>query len=290
MNMNKKNFIIMFVVFAILFICFNINVYADNKTCNNYASQGKEVCENQTYNGKKCAWDGNKKGGARCYDSGKLADETKETITSCSQIKDPETCGSSKIEGHECIWRQNACYDNALVDDGTDETIIADDQNDRDKQEYDTQSGTAQKTCMSGYELKDGKCVVVGYVAENPCDENSIRIVLRMFGYILLIARIAVPLIIIGFGTFDLFKSVIDKDEKSLTKQVKQLGIRVLAGLIVFFIPNIVSLFFSLSDKLNIIETDQYKTCSNCLLKPTTCDVDDIETDTSAGLVDEEGN
>lgn len=142
-----------------------------------------------------------------------------------------------------------------------------------------TQESTVKETtekvvsCPEGYELSGEKCVVVGHVAENPCDENSIRIVLRMFGYILLIARIAVPLIIIGFGTFDLFKSVIDKDEKSLTKQVKQLGIRILAGLIVFFIPNIVSLFFSLSDTLNIIETDQYKTCSNCLLKPTTCEV-----------------
>lgn len=113
----------------------------------------------------------------------------------------------------------------------------------------------------------------VEYVAENPCDENSIRMVMRLFGYILLVARIAVPLIIIGFGTFDLFKSVVDKDEKSLGKQVKQLGIRILAGLIVFFIPNIVSLFFSMSDKLNIIETGQYKTCYNCLLKPTTCEV-----------------
>ena len=113
------------------------------------------------------------------------------------------------------------------------------------------------------------------YVAQNPCDENSIRTVMRLFGYILLVARIAVPLIIIGFGTFDLFKSVVDKDEKSLGKQVKQLGIRILAGLIVFFIPNIVSAFFSMSDKLNIIETDQYKTCYNCIMKPTSCDVDE---------------
>lgn len=135
------------------------------------------------------------------------------------------------------------------------------------------------------------------YVAENPCDENSIRVILRVFGYILLIARIAVPLIIIGFGTFDLFKSVVDKDEKSLGKQVKRLGIRVFAGLLVFFVPNIVSVFFSLSDKLNIMETDQYKTCSNCLLKPNSCEVEDINkiedtnsSDNTSGLADKNGN
>ncbi len=115
----------------------------------------------------------------------------------------------------------------------------------------------------------------VEYVAENPCDENSIKTVMRLFGYVLLVARVAVPLIIIGLGTFDLAKSVVDKDEKSLTKQIKQLGIRILAGLIVFFIPNIVSLVFSMSDKLNIIETGQYKTCAECLLKPGNCNVND---------------
>ena len=115
----------------------------------------------------------------------------------------------------------------------------------------------------------------VEYVAENPCDENSIKTVMRLFGYVLLVARVAVPLIIIGLGTFDLAKSVVDKDEKSLGKQVKQLGIRILAGLIVFFIPNLVSLVFSMSDKLNIIETGQYKTCAECLLKPGNCAVND---------------
>lgn len=135
--------------------------------------------------------------------------------------------------------------------------------------------------------LADTTTQVAEYVAENPCDENSIRTVMRLFGYILLVARIAVPLIIIGFGTFDIFKSVVDKDEKSLGKQVKQLGIRILAGLIVFFIPNIVSVFFSMSDTLNIIETDQYKTCYNCLLKPASCSV---SSDSTSGFADDSGN
>lgn len=115
------------------------------------------------------------------------------------------------------------------------------------------------------------------YVAQDPCSENDIRKVLRLFGYLLLIAKIAVPFIIIGYGTFDLFKSVVDKDEKSLTKQLKQLGIRILTGLIVFFIPNIVYALFSVSDKLGVINTSDYKECANCLLEPTNnskCHVD----------------
>lgn len=128
--------------------------------------------------------------------------------------------------------------------------------------------------CLMNVNAAPSTTEAVEYVAENPCDENSIKTVMRLFGYVLLIARVAVPLIIIGLGTFDLAKSVIDKDEKSLTKQIKQLGIRILAGLIVFFVPNIVAVVFSMSDKLNIIETGQYKTCADCLLKPGNCNVD----------------
>lgn len=110
---------------------------------------------------------------------------------------------------------------------------------------------------------------VANQIAERPCDEQEIRKVLKIFGYILFIAKVAIPLIIIGFGTFDLFKSVIDKDEKSMGKQIKQILIRIVAGFIIFFIPNIINVVFGLSDTLNILENDQFLTCSECLLEPT---------------------
>ena len=112
------------------------------------------------------------------------------------------------------------------------------------------------------------------YVAEDPCDVDAVRRVVRFFGFLLSIAKVVIPLIIIGFGTFDLFKSVVDKDEKSLGKQLKMLGIRI----VVFFVPNFIYAIFSLSDKFDIIEGDQYKTCAACLLDPTNeidCKVED---------------
>lgn len=111
------------------------------------------------------------------------------------------------------------------------------------------------------------------YVAEDPCGDNSVKQVLRFFGYLLLIAKVVVPLIIIGFGTFDLFKAVIDKDEKSIWKQLKAFGIRIFTGMFIFFIPGLVYALFGFSEKLNFIEQDKYKTCATCLLKPNLCDV-----------------
>ena len=127
------------------------------------------------------------------------------------------------------------------------------------------------------------------YVAQDPCSENSIKKVLRFFGYLLLIAKVVIPLIIIGFGTFDLFKAVTDKDEKNLGKQIKVLGIRIFTGIFVFFIPNLVYAVFGLTEKLNVIEQDNYKTCANCLLKPTSAECQ-IEEDTDDNSDDNSDN
>jgi len=106
------------------------------------------------------------------------------------------------------------------------------------------------------------------FVAQDPCSDNNIRTVLKMAGFVLLLAKLAVPLLIIGFGVMDLYKSVIDKDEKSLAKQTKRLIMRIVTGVLVFFIPTIIEAIFNMSDRLNIIETDEYKMCSSCLFSP----------------------
>ena len=71
MNMNRKCLYFL-ISFLVLFL-FNNNVYAEEIACNRWATEGEKVCESKTYKGNKCAWDGTKKGGSRCYDSKKLA-------------------------------------------------------------------------------------------------------------------------------------------------------------------------------------------------------------------------
>ena len=131
---------------------------------------------------------------------------------------------------------------------------------------------TAQADCTSdkgcAWDRRGhGKCNFA-YVLENPCNESNILRVLHIFGYFLLIAKILIPLLIIGFGTFDIFNSVIDKDEKSLTKQLRILGIRIISGLIVFFLPDIVYLVFGMSNQTNTYQQDGYQACAECVLKP----------------------
>lgn len=111
------------------------------------------------------------------------------------------------------------------------------------------------------------------YLAADPCSDTNILRTMNFFGYLLLIARVAIPLIIIVIGSIDLFKSVIDKDEKSFTKQIKTLGMRVVAGVFVFFIPTLIYALFSISTQLNIVEDERYEGCVQCLLEPTECNI-----------------
>ena len=122
---------------------------------------------------------------------------------------------------------------------------------------------------LEAYALVSDNVILGANVLSAPCSENSVRKVLKIFGFILLVAKFAVPLIIIGYATKDLYKSVIDKDEKSLTKQLKQIGIRIFTGICVFFVPSFVYAIFQLSDKLNIVDTAQYQACAACVFEPT---------------------
>lgn len=118
-----------------------------------------------------------------------------------------------------------------------------------------------------------GADCIDAYVAADPCNDKNILTSLRFFGYLLMIAKVAIPLIIIVMATFDLFKSVVDKDEKSLGKQVKIILMRIVAGIFVFFLPSLVYALFDLSAELKIVDDAKYQGCVTCLLKPTECNI-----------------
>lgn len=289
MNTNK---VLSIIIFSIAILSFgHLEVNAEN-TCNMYSSS-QEACEAHTYKGYKCEWDRTKKGGSRCYKSNKLSEEKKQATTKCSEITDSNTCGASTVDGHGCIWRQNACYDNTLIDDGTNDTKIVDDKKEkttttkRNQNNSDIKSTDKTINCTELTSSKEcsayGKCRWMSgtcqeqTVAQEPCNDKNIRRVLKIFGYILMIAKITVPLLIIAFGTFDLYKATMDKDEKAILKQSKVLIVRILAGIFIFFIPTIVDVIFSISGKWNMSEDTQYQTCASCVLNPTDnekCSVD----------------
>lgn len=93
----------------------------------------------------------------------------------------------------------------------------------------------------------------------------------RLVGKILLVFKIVIPLLVIIFGMIDLGKAVVASKDDEIKKAAKSLGMRALAGVLIFFIPTIVAFVFNMVDSFS--EDTDYQTCADCITKPNSCDV-----------------
>lgn len=116
------------------------------------------------------------------------------------------------------------------------------------------------------------------YIGDNICSNSNALKALRFIGYMVTIARFFVPLLVIGFGTLDLYKSVINGSSDSLSKQAKSLGMRVVIGILIFFVPTFLSVILSQIDSFGNIEGEYHK-CEVCILEPFSCDVNNLNAD-----------
>ena len=90
-------------------------------------------------------------------------------------------------------------------------------------------------------------------------------------GHIVRIAKIFIPIIIIGFGMIDLFKAIVGSKEDTLMKAVKSLVFRCIAGVCIFFLPALISLIFSWVDAWN---ESEFWGCFNCIWDVGSCTSD----------------
>ena len=99
---------------------------------------------------------------------------------------------------------------------------------------------------------------------------NDTKELLGFVGYILLIFKIIIPLIIIIYGMIDFGKAVVAEKDDDIKKSAKSLGRRAIAGIIIFFIPTIVIWVFG---QITEYGSDKkgFEVCEKCLLHPTQC-------------------
>ena len=90
-------------------------------------------------------------------------------------------------------------------------------------------------------------------------------------GHIVRIAKIFIPIIIIGFGMIDLFKAIVGSKEDTLMKAVKSSVFRCIAGVCIFFLPALISLIFSWVDAWN---ESEFWGCFNCIWDVGSCTSD----------------
>lgn len=84
-----------------------------------------------------------------------------------------------------------------------------------------------------------------------------------LVGKILTIFKIVIPLLVIIFGMIDLGKAVVASKDDEIKKAAKSLGMRCIAGVLIFFIPTIVGFAFSLADGFNA--DGDYTVCATCV-------------------------
>lgn len=113
---------------------------------------------------------------------------------------------------------------------------------------------------------------MIGFSIGSFCTEA--KEILQFVGYILTIVKLAIPLLIIAFGIFDLGKAVTSGKDDETKKAAKTLMWRAIAGVFIFFIPSIVIwLFGTIASYNEAADTDNrgFQTCSNCILTPWNC-------------------
>ena len=101
---------------------------------------------------------------------------------------------------------------------------------------------------------------------------NEMTDVMQIVGYALLIIKIAIPLLIIFYGILDFAKAVIAEKEDEIKKYAKRLIFRIIAGIAIFLIPNIVLWVFSLNNDYSTQkEKASFEQCEECFLEPWNC-------------------
>lgn len=94
----------------------------------------------------------------------------------------------------------------------------------------------------------------------------------QILGYVVVIIKIVIPLMLIIFGMVDLGKAVISSDDKAISKAVGALIKRFIAAVVLFFVPTIVSALFNALDIMNESERSDYNVCVQCVTNVSACD------------------
>lgn len=129
----------------------------------------------------------------------------------------------------------------------------------------DSASGDTSDSTVANENFNDTK-----NVGENFCSEPAVRNVLRFFGIIILLLKYFVPIIIIAKGTFLFYNAVVKDGSDQLTKSAKELGMKIILGILIFFIPSMVSGILHLYDGFFSVSSE-FKSCANCLIDPSKC-------------------
>ena len=108
------------------------------------------------------------------------------------------------------------------------------------------------------------------------CNADSVR-AFKVIGYIITTIKIIAPLCIIVLASIDFFRAIMSNDEKAISVSTKSFIRRLIAGIIIFLIPTIVSAILDvLSPSIGDTKFNEYITCTKCIFDPSGCDTEGL--------------
>ena len=96
----------------------------------------------------------------------------------------------------------------------------------------------------------------------------------QVVGYVLLIFKIVIPVILIIMGMIDLGKAVVAGKDDEIKKYTKSLAIRGVSAVLIFFVPTIIGLIMGLVGNFTTSGAEaDFKVCRTCITSPSKCSV-----------------
>ena len=92
-----------------------------------------------------------------------------------------------------------------------------------------------------------------------------------LVGSILRIATIVLIICVIIFGVIDFGKAVVASKDDEIKKAAKSIVYRIIAVIVIFFIPTLVSAIFKMIGFFNENVEADYNICADCVKSPNTC-------------------
>lgn len=92
--------------------------------------------------------------------------------------------------------------------------------------------------------------------------------VIRMVGYLILAIKILIPMIIIVKSSMNLLSTVTKGSQDQLKKDMQKLGISLVAGIAIFFVPTILDAVFNLVNGYGDNKSSDFEICEECIFHP----------------------
>ncbi len=89
----------------------------------------------------------------------------------------------------------------------------------------------------------------------------------QLVGYVLLVFKIVIPIILIIMGILDLGKAVVASKSDEVKKATSSLAMRAVAAIAIFLIPTVIGVIMGFVSDFSEVK-DDYEVCKSCITSP----------------------